>query len=160
MGEREFKGTDRFELKRRLGQGGMGVVYEAYDRVRSVRVALKTLNRFDAQAIYRMKQEFRALADVSHPNLAHLHELVSAGEHWFFTLELVDGVDFLTWVRGASGEDAVTIEVPSKRSAPSEASYGAFSETSAPETGRADTLIRGGDPSEAFATEESRYEFS
>src|SRR5882762_5797242 len=97
--EREFGGTARFEVKRRLGQGGMGVVYEAFDRIRASSVALKTLNRFDAQAIYRMKQEFRALTDVSHPNLAQLYELVSANDQWFFTMELVDGVDFLAYVR-------------------------------------------------------------
>jgi eukaryotic-like serine/threonine-protein kinase len=100
MVERDFAGTDRFEVRRRLGQGGMGVVYEAFDRVRVSSVALKTLNRFDPQAIYRMKQEFRALTDVSHPNLAQLYELVFANEQWFFTMELVDGVDFLSYVRG------------------------------------------------------------
>ncbi len=66
-------------------------------------VALKTMRRADAEAIRRFKQEFRTLADVSHPNLVALHELATDGSIWFFTMELIEGVDFLRYVR--SGTD-------------------------------------------------------
>jgi hypothetical protein len=54
----------------------MGEVFEAEDRQRGERVALKTLPNLTAAAIYRLKQEFRALAGVVHPNLISLFELV------------------------------------------------------------------------------------
>ena len=95
-----FAGTPRYEIVRQLGAGGMGVVYEAIDREREGRrVALKVLQRHDAEGLVRLKREFRALADVRHPNLVSLYELSAGGDTWFFTLELVDGVEFLEWAR-------------------------------------------------------------
>jgi eukaryotic-like serine/threonine-protein kinase len=95
----EFNGTKRFVLQRPLGAGSMGVVYEAHDRDMDKIVALKTLTRAEAAHIYRFKREFRTLADVSHPNLISLYELMSAGQHWFFTMELIRGVTFIEYVR-------------------------------------------------------------
>ena len=97
-----FHGTARFELRRRLGAGGFGVVYEAYDREHDAIVALKTLQQLGAGALYRFKREFRALADIDHPNLITLYELSAEGEHWFFTMELVEGVDFRSYVLPAN----------------------------------------------------------
>ena len=95
-----FRGTDRFQVLRELGSGGMGTVYEALDREQQARIALKTLKAAEPAAIYRFKQEFRVVADLDHPNLVRLFELFSEGEGWFFTMERVDGVELLQHVWG------------------------------------------------------------
>ncbi len=95
----EFLGTKRFRIRRRLGSGGMGIVYEAHDLETDKVVALKTLTRAEASHISRFKQEFRSLAGVSHPNLVGLYEFMADGQYWFFTMELVNGVNFLEYVR-------------------------------------------------------------
>ena len=80
-----FSGTERFELIRRLGEGGFGIVYEALDRKTSEHVALKVLREAEGTNLYRFKREFRALADISHENLVGLDELLTEGHHCFFT---------------------------------------------------------------------------
>jgi len=96
----EFLGSERYRLDRRIGAGGMGVVYEAYDRERDMRVALKTLRSVGGAEIYRLKREFRALADLRHPNLVALYELHADGDLVYFTMEHIDGEDFCSYARG------------------------------------------------------------
>lgn len=91
--------ANRYQLLRELGSGGYGVVYEALDAELGERVALKTLQRMEPDALLRFKDEFRSLQDVEHPNLVHLVELTCADGLWFLTMELVDGTDFFDHVR-------------------------------------------------------------
>src|SRR3569623_1387791 len=100
--EPHFSGNARFELKQVLGEGSMGVVYEAYDRERAMSVALKTVHALDVDALYRPTTEFRARADLEHRNLARLGELHHEDGHYFFTMELGEGWPFLDWVRAAA----------------------------------------------------------
>ncbi len=108
-----FSGNSRFKLLRRLGAGGMGVVYEALDQQRKTRVALKTLQQADADLLLRLKREFRSLRDLVHRNLIGLDELFEEDGYWFFTMELLDGEELRAYLhrtaRSAAGtNDPIT----------------------------------------------------
>jgi eukaryotic-like serine/threonine-protein kinase len=90
----EASQAERFVIGQRLGRGGMGVVHRAVERATGREVAIKFLRRLDGDSLFRFKHEFRALADLAHPNLVDLYELFTIGDEWCFTMELVDGVRF------------------------------------------------------------------
>jgi eukaryotic-like serine/threonine-protein kinase len=118
MGVRQEGEHDRFEMRGELGIGASGSVYRVLDRQRGQEVALKTLRRIHGADLYRFKREFRSLVDITHPNLAALHELFAVDDEWMYTMELVDGVGFDRWVRDqpvrAAIEDVsdATVQVP------------------------------------------------
>lgn len=91
--------AERFELKRLLGAGAMGMVYEAFDTARGSTVALKVLHRVEPEALFQFKAEFRALANLTHRNLLQLFELTTRQDDYVLSMELVDGTDFLSHVR-------------------------------------------------------------
>jgi hypothetical protein len=92
----------RYRIVRVLGRGGMGSVYEAADEARGgSHVAVKVLDVHQPQALYRLKNEFRALAETVHPNLVRLHQLAADAGDWFVVMDLIDpSNDFLRHVRG------------------------------------------------------------
>jgi hypothetical protein len=96
----------RFRLRRRLGEGGAGIVYEADDAQRDERVALKRVRLSYEGALRALEREFRPLAEVQHPNLVRLHEVFAEEDPPFFTMELVEGADFVTWARAGAPRDA------------------------------------------------------
>jgi serine/threonine protein kinase/tetratricopeptide (TPR) repeat protein len=106
-GLHDFAGNQRFEVLTRLGQGGMGAVYQVIDRSRNVRVALKSVGCVSGDSLLRFKREYRTLQEIHHPNLVELGELFEMEQSWFFTMELIDGADFLSHVRtgGASADN-------------------------------------------------------
>ena len=63
----------KFAVQRKVGAGGMGVVYLANDLALNRQVALKTLTRLSHDSVTRLRQEARAMAAVEHPNLAVIH---------------------------------------------------------------------------------------
>ncbi|MEM9458940.1 MAG: protein kinase [Myxococcota bacterium] len=90
-----------YVIECRIGAGGMGEVFAARHAQTGEQVALKTLSTNVARRLYRFKREFRALADVPHPNLVSLYELVIPEQGVaFYTMELLhDAVPFVHWIR-------------------------------------------------------------
>jgi RIO-like serine/threonine protein kinase/tetratricopeptide (TPR) repeat protein len=104
----------RFALGRLLGKGGFGDVYEAEDLRDGGRVALKILRDAQPDWLDRFKREFRALQGLHHRNLVALDELFFDEEtdRWFFTMELLDGVDLTRHV--CASRPAVPMESASR----------------------------------------------
>jgi serine/threonine protein kinase len=90
----------RFRLLEKLGQGGMGIVHRAFDSQLGCEVALKAIDASRPDDLYRLKREFRLLADLRHPNLVRLHELFVTGSTAFFTMELIFGSDLCRFIQG------------------------------------------------------------
>ena len=93
-----FDPGSRFTISRRLGAGSFGVVYEALDHYRNRSVALKVLERAAPETVTRFKREFRYLAELRHPNLASMYELLVLGERWVLSMELVLGSELLEYL--------------------------------------------------------------
>lgn len=89
----------RYTPRRALGRGGTAVVFEAWDEVRQIPVAVKTLDRESPDTVRQLKNEFRSLAGVSHRNLVTLHELVHDQDTWLLVMDLVEGSGWLEHVR-------------------------------------------------------------
>jgi serine/threonine protein kinase len=98
--------SSRFRLLQKLGQGGMGTVHRAFDSLLGHEVALKAIDPARPDDLYRLKREFRLLADLEHPNLVRLHELFVGPTSAFFTMELLHGSDFCRFIQGPPRETA------------------------------------------------------
>ena len=88
----------RYDLLSRVGAGGMGDVYCAYDRELDEYVALKLIDRALAAqpaAVARFRQEVKLARRVTHRNVARTYELSRDGALAFYTMELVDGEPLL-----------------------------------------------------------------
>jgi serine/threonine protein kinase/transposase-like protein len=95
----DFRGNSRFTLQERLGVGGFGAVYRAYDTHAERVVALKILRVNEPRLLHAFKREFRVVANLRHPNLVKVHELFVERDHAYFAMELVDGVKITDSVR-------------------------------------------------------------
>ncbi|PRQ07791.1 serine/threonine-protein kinase [Enhygromyxa salina] len=94
----------RFRVLRKLGEGGMGVVYAAYDEQLDRQVALKLLHQDvskDERGRARMQREAQALARLSHPNVVQVHEIGQWQDHDYVAMEFVGGLTLQRWVEDA-----------------------------------------------------------
>jgi len=99
-----------YRIVARLGAGGMGEVFLAEDTVLDRQVALKVLPAEvaqDADRRERFVREAKAASALSHPNIAHVHELGSADGVHFIVMEYVEGVPLGQWIRGTPPSGAM-----------------------------------------------------
>ena len=83
----------RFRLERRLGHGGMGVVFLAHDTTLNIKVALKVFMPAVAKstAFDRFMREVLIARKIAHPSICRLFDLHQAGETRFISMEFVEG---------------------------------------------------------------------
>ena len=85
----------RYNLLRKIGQGGMGVVFEAFDKDLAQAIAIKFLSAqlADEEMVARFKQEVTLSRKFNHPNVIRMHDLGSVGDTKYITMELLEGED-------------------------------------------------------------------
>jgi tetratricopeptide (TPR) repeat protein len=96
----------RYLIVDRVGAGGVGEVYAAYDPVLDRRIALKVLRSqggetatADTHRHASLVREAKALASLSHPNVVTVHDVGQEDERTFIAMELVEGRDLAHWCR-------------------------------------------------------------
>jgi len=101
-----------YEVRSKLGQGGMGAVYLAFDKTLDREVALKVLPpeySRDASYIQRFEREAKSLARLRHPNLIHIYSVGDEDAVHYFAMELIQGETLADYMRkrGPLPEDEV-----------------------------------------------------
>ncbi len=88
----------RYRIERKIGRGGMGIVFEALDEELDRHVAIKLLNpELDERHAIRMRREAQALARLSHANVVHVYEVGTHEGGLFLAMEFVDGQPLSKW---------------------------------------------------------------
>ena len=109
-----------YTVRRLLGRGGMGTVYEARHRELDRFVALKVLPRAlasDSDALIRFQREMRALGKLDHPNVVRATDAGEANGVRYLAMDLVDGLDLLHVLRSCGPLNAAEVAEIAKQAA-------------------------------------------
>ncbi len=90
----------RYRILRKLGEGGMGVVYQAEHKMMGRLVAVKVMNRGfvgHPEAIDRFTREIKAVATLNHPNIAQAYDADHADDLQLLVMEFVEGQDLAAY---------------------------------------------------------------
>jgi eukaryotic-like serine/threonine-protein kinase len=99
----------RFVVAERIGSGGFGTVYRAWDERLQRPVAVKVIEQ--EQGGPRVTREAQAVARLAHRNIATLYELATDGEHAFLVSELIEGETLRALGRRGELSDRIVAEV-------------------------------------------------
>ncbi|TDO87817.1 serine/threonine-protein kinase [Halanaerobium saccharolyticum] len=86
--------NNRYKIIKEIGRGGMAIVYSARDTLLERRVALKMMRpeyKSDDKFIDKFRQEARAVARLSHPNVVSIYDIVVDEERIYLVMEIVEG---------------------------------------------------------------------
>ncbi len=103
------KNLGQYRDLRKIAEGGMSVVYQAFDSRHKRRVALKFLRTTRTATLKRFLREAASQAKVHHENVLEVYEIGRAQGHPFIALRLVEGPSLLTWSRDASVSERVEV---------------------------------------------------
>jgi len=101
----------RYVILNLVGQGGMGMVYTAYDPELDRKVALKLLLTKGADAGSRLQREAQAMAKLSHPNVVTIHDVGAHQGQVYLAMEFVNGLTLDTWLKEHAPTWAKILEV-------------------------------------------------
>jgi serine/threonine protein kinase len=90
----------RYSVLRRLGRGGMSTVYRAYDPELDRQIALKLVTSWDesdAEGPARLVREARAMAKITHPNVAAVYDVGLVDDGVYIAMELIEGPTLEAW---------------------------------------------------------------
>ena len=110
--------AQRFTIQERLAEGGMSLIYQAFDKRRQHVVALKFLSPTllqEASAIKAFKQEAQVSMELNHPNILRVFDVQANQDSYFLVMELLEGETLRQWIRSRDSSASVDKQLESCR---------------------------------------------
>ena len=104
----------RFQLRERIGAGGMGVVYRAYDQELEESVALKVLHSSfhrESSSLSDLRREVRSARRVASPHVARMHELHREPSFAYLVMEFIDVLSLASWMESGRKTSVAALRI-------------------------------------------------